>query len=90
MRMLTSSELENIEVTLPGWKLERLKLHKDFKFKDFKEAFAFMTCVATYAEELKHHPEWSNSYDKVSIDLFTHDVGGISDLDVELAKKIGL
>lgn len=65
------------------------KLIKEFQFEDFKEAFAFMTKVAQIAEELKHHPEWSNVYNKVTIKLCTHDAGDtVTDKDRELAKRI--
>jgi len=58
---------------------------KLFKFSDFKQAFSFMTCVALKAEQINHHPEWENVYNKVKITLITHDVGGISQLDYDLA-----
>ena len=58
---------------------------KIFKFSDFKQAFSFMTCVALKAEQNNHHPEWENVYNKVKITLTTHDVGGISQLDYDLA-----
>ena len=58
---------------------------KLFKFSDFKQAFSFMTCVALKAEQTNHHPEWENVYNKVNITLTTHDVGGISQLDYDLA-----
>ena len=58
---------------------------KLFKFSDFKQAFSFMTCVALKAEQNNHHPEWENVYNKVKITLTTHDVGGISQLDYDLA-----
>jgi 4a-hydroxytetrahydrobiopterin dehydratase len=64
------------------------KLKREFKFKDFIEAFGFMTKVAIAAEKMGHHPEWFNVYNRVVIDLTTHDVGGISALDIVLAKKI--
>lgn len=71
------------------WEEINNKLTKDFEFKDFKEAFAFMTKVAALAEELKHHPEWSNTYNKVTIKLSTHDAGDIvTEKDKELAKRI--
>ncbi len=73
---------------LPGWSLANKKLHAEFTFADFKEAFAFMTRVALTAEASNHHPEWSNVYNRVVIDLTTHDAGGISKHDLALAKAI--
>jgi 4a-hydroxytetrahydrobiopterin dehydratase len=73
---------------LKGWTLKDSKLHKDFQFRDFVEAFGFMTRVALAAETMGHHPEWSNVWNKVSIDLSTHSIKGISALDFQLATKI--
>ncbi len=64
------------------------KLHRELKFGDFVEAFGFMTKVAIVAEKHDHHPEWFNVYNKVVLDLSTHEVDGISPLDVELAKQV--
>lgn len=64
------------------------RLHKDFKFRDFSAAWAFMSRVALIAEKLDHHPEWSNVYNKVSIHLTTHDAGGVSERDFKMAKLI--
>lgn len=77
-------ELEN----LSGWKIENAKLHKEFQFSTFVEAFGFMTQVAILAEKMDHHPDWSNVYNHVSIDLTTHDLGGISTYDFQLAAQI--
>ena len=63
-------------------------LHREVTFGDFAEAFGFMARVAIWAEKLNHHPEWSNVWNRVTIDLITHDLGGLSDLDVELATRI--
>ena len=63
-------------------------LSREFRFKDFREAFGFMTQVAMLAEKLDHHPEWSNVYNKVNITLTTHDVGGISDRDIKMSEMI--
>lgn len=73
-----------------GWTLDRERdaISRDFKFDDFTAAFAFMTRVALWAEKWNHHPEWSNVYNRVSITLTTHDVGGLSALDMKLARKI--
>ena len=65
-------------------------LCREFRFKDFREAFGFMTQVALVAEKIDHHPEWSNVYNKVNITLTTHDVGGISDRDIKMAEMIDL
>jgi 4a-hydroxytetrahydrobiopterin dehydratase len=72
----------------PGWALVDGKLHKDLRFDDFTTAFGFMASVALAAEKMDHHPEWSNVYNRVSIDLSTHDAGGLTALDFELAEKI--
>jgi len=88
IKKLSDSEvLEQIK-GLEGWTFQSGKLHKAYKFKDFVEAFGFMTQVALLAETMDHHPEWSNVYGRVTIDLVTHDAGGISPRDFELAKKI--
>jgi 4a-hydroxytetrahydrobiopterin dehydratase len=75
---------------LPDWHLceGREAISKSFKFRDFKEAFGFMTQVALAAEKMNHHPEWSNVYRSVDITLSTHDVGGLSVLDLKLAEVI--
>lgn len=73
-----------------GWAMQdgRDALHKEFKFKNFIEAFGFMTRAAIWAEKWNHHPEWSNVYNRVEVVLTTHDVDGLSELDVKLAKKM--
>jgi 4a-hydroxytetrahydrobiopterin dehydratase len=73
---------------LTDWKVINGKLNRTFEFKDFVDAFAFMTKVAIVAEKMDHHPELFNVYNRVAIDLATHDIGGIGVLDIELAKKI--
>ncbi len=71
------------------WKEENNKLSREFVCKDFIQAFAFMTQVATVINEMDHHPEWSNVYNKVNISLFTHDAGdSVTDKDRQLAKRI--
>ena len=74
-------EIDGWEKTSDG----RNAFVKIFKFSDFKQAFSFMTCVALKAEQNNHHPEWENVYNKVKITLTTHDAGGISQLDYDLA-----
>ena len=76
---------------IKGWHLTnvgREAVEKIFKFSDFKQAFSFMTNIALKAEEIGHHPEWENVYNKVKITLTTHDVGGLSKLDYDLATYI--
>ncbi len=70
------------------WSLIGGKLHKKYQFKNFVEAFGFMTKCAIHAEILNHHPEWSNVYRSVVVDLVTHDAGGITNLDFKLARKM--
>jgi 4a-hydroxytetrahydrobiopterin dehydratase len=72
----------------PAWSLENDKLHREIRFENFVEAFGFMAQIALVAEKMDHHPEWSNVYATVVIDLTTHDAAGISDLDFALAKAI--
>ncbi len=85
--------LNDVEITdhlahLAGWELQHGSLHREFTFRDFAEAFAFMTRVALAAEKLDHHPDWTNVYNRVRVSLSTHDLGGISTYDFELAKRI--
>ena len=82
-------ELEKLNYHLQHpWKIEDDKLSKTVKFKNFIDAFSFMTRSALYAEKKNHHPEWFNVYNKVVIQLTTHDVAGISLKDFDLAKKM--
>ncbi len=76
---------------LPGWALsaDGLAIERDWRFRDFPEAFAFMTRVALLAEKADHHPEWSNVWNRVAIRLTTHDAGGLSERDFALARAIG-
>ncbi|OUX70696.1 MAG: 4a-hydroxytetrahydrobiopterin dehydratase [Synechococcus sp. TMED90] len=86
--LLPQHERDNLNNTLPHWQIESDRLKREWRFKDFSEAFAFMTRVALLAESMQHHPNWSNVYNRVSIELTTHDLGGLSDLDVQLARSI--
>jgi 4a-hydroxytetrahydrobiopterin dehydratase len=72
----------------PGWEVVDAKLHRELVFADFAEAFAFMTRVAAAAERADHHPDWSNSWNTVTIDLTSHDAGGLTARDVALAEAI--
>ena len=87
-RKLTAQEVESGLSSLKGWKLTGGKLQKEFAFADFVQAFGFMASVALHAEALNHHPDWSNVYNRVTIGLWTHDLGGISTFDLELASRI--
>jgi 4a-hydroxytetrahydrobiopterin dehydratase len=75
---------------LPGWALRDGKLHREFTFPDFIRAFAFMAGAALRAEAMGHHPEWFNVYNRVVVDLTTHDAQGITALDFELADHMQL
>jgi 4a-hydroxytetrahydrobiopterin dehydratase len=85
---LTPAEIAALPTTLPAWDLVDGKLQRQFTFANFSAAFGFMARVALAAETLDHHPEWSNVWNRVSIALTTHDTGGLSNLDVKLAKRI--
>jgi 4a-hydroxytetrahydrobiopterin dehydratase len=85
---LNDKEIEEGIRKVQGWSLEKGKLHRSFECKDFVAAFGKMTQVALVAESMNHHPEWFNVWNKVVIDLSTHSVQGISNLDFELAAKI--
>ena len=88
VKKLTDTELNANLAELSGWTVENGKLHKQFQFNSFVEAFGFMASVALVVESMNHHPEWFNVYNRVRIDLMTHDADGISALDFELAKKV--
>lgn len=75
---------------LKGWEVVNQKLHRELAFNNFIEAFGFMTKAALVSEKLDHHPEWFNVYNKIVIDMFTHDVGGVTDLDFKWASEIDL
>ena len=87
-RKLSESEIRKQVAGLEGWKVVGGKLNKTFEFDGFVQAFGFMTRVAMEAEKMNHHPEWFNVYNRVRIDLVTHDVDGISNYDMALAKTI--
>ncbi|MEI6861767.1 MAG: 4a-hydroxytetrahydrobiopterin dehydratase [Verrucomicrobiota bacterium] len=88
-RPLTSAEIQVALVALPGWAFERDALAKEYRFENFRDALAFMMRVGLVAEELDHHPEWTNIYDRVAVRLNTHAAGGkVTAKDVELAQRI--
>ena len=90
IELLPPGERDRLPDILPGWRLlpDRDAIARDFRFKDFSAAWGFMARVALLAERHDHHPEWSNVYNRVSITLTTHDVGGLSMRDVTLAQAI--
>ena len=88
MAQLNNTELQAALDSLPGWTLENGKFHREYAFADFVHAFGFMATSAIAIEALEHHPEWSNVWNKVVIDLTTHDAGGITSKDVILANKL--
>lgn len=85
---LSQADIQSAIASLNGWSIVNGKLHKTFKFPDFIAAFGFMSKVAIAAEKMNHHPEWSNVYNTVNIDLTTHDAGGITQNDIDLAGTI--
>jgi len=87
-KKLSGNELDDAIREMNGWNLKDGKLQKSFKFSNFIEAFGFMTRIALEAEKINHHPDWSNVYNSVTIKLSTHDVDGITDYDIKLAKII--
>lgn len=86
MIRLSSDEISQELKDLPGWGVKNEKLHKDFEFDSFNEAFGFMTRAAMEIEKMNHHPEWFNVYNRLSVDLMTHDAGGITKNDIQLAR----
>jgi 4a-hydroxytetrahydrobiopterin dehydratase len=86
--VLSEAEISSALADLSDWSLESGKLHREFHFPSFVEAFAFMAGVALVAEQMNHHPEWFNVYNRVVVDLTTHDAGGLSALDLTLAKRM--
>ncbi len=85
---LAEDELRDALEKLPSWSVQERKLHREFRFQDFNEAFGFMTRAALVAESMGHHPEWFNVWNRVVVELSTHDADGITSLDVELAQKL--
>ena len=88
IRKAGSNEIDNFIQEHTGWGIRNEKLHKEYIFKDFGQAFGFMSEVALVAESSNHHPEWFNVYKKVVVDLTTHEADGISERDFTLAEKM--
>jgi 4a-hydroxytetrahydrobiopterin dehydratase len=87
-RKVSDEEVGEALKGLPGWEVKDGKLHKQFKFGSFAEAMGWMVSVGIYADKLDHHPDWCNGYNKVDVDLMTHDMGALSTYDLELAAKM--
>jgi 4a-hydroxytetrahydrobiopterin dehydratase len=87
-RRLDAAEIAAALPGLPGWTLAGDRLHREFRFRDFVEAVGFMASAALVIQVMDHHPEWSNVYQRVTIDLTTHSAGGVTALDIELAGKL--
>lgn len=88
-RKLDNDEILQALEELPGWSMVEGRLHKEFKFASFSEAIGWMVSVAIFADKIDHHPEWFNVYNRVRVDLVTHDLdNSVSNLDVEMARKM--
>jgi 4a-hydroxytetrahydrobiopterin dehydratase len=87
-KKLSEQEIEHEIAKIQGWKVLNGKLNRTFEFESFVQAFGFMTKVAIESEKLNHHPEWFNVYNRLEINLVTHDVNGISNYDIKLAGSI--
>ena len=86
MMRLSKTEITEDLKKLEGWAIKDNKLHKEFQFDSFNQAFGFMTRAAMEIEKMNHHPEWFNVYNRITVDLTTHDVGGITNNDINLAR----
>lgn len=88
MQKLSEAEVAEQMKTLPAWELGADRILRTFRFKDFVEAFGWMTSVAIVAENMNHHPEWRNVWATVEVELTTHDAGGLTTNDMNLAHKM--
>ena len=88
MATLNESQIREALTALPDWVYADNAIKKSFKFKNFSQAWAFMSRVALAAEKMDHHPDWSNGYNKVDVSLSTHDAGGVTEKDIKLATSI--
>ena len=86
MMRLSEEEIDEELKNLPGWSVVNEKLHKEIEFESFNQAFGFMTRASMEIEKMNHHPEWFNVYNRLVIDLMTHDAGGITKNDINLAR----
>jgi len=90
---VSRQKLSEAEITaelagLPGWSYRGGKLHREFTFENFVQAWGFMSSCALVAEAMNHHPDWSNVWNRVTVDLMTHDAGGVTKNDIELARRM--
>lgn len=85
---LSEAQIQEKLAEVPGWSVADGKLHRELKFGNFVEAWGFMARVALAAEKMDHHPDWSNAYNTVVIDLMSHDVGALTERDFKLAAQI--
>lgn len=88
MTKLDDAVVQKMVHELPGWSVRDGKLHREYQFADFPHAFGMMATAAPAIEKMDHHPEWSNVYNRVTVDLSTHDAGGITQKDFDLAKLL--
>jgi 4a-hydroxytetrahydrobiopterin dehydratase len=88
MAKATEAEIQKVIAELGSWTVESGKLHREYRFRDFVQAFGFMAQAALLAERAAHHPEWFNVYNRVVVDLTTHDAQGITQKDFDLARSM--
>lgn len=88
MKKLSNAEITEHMKALSEWELAEDRIKRTFRFKDFVEAFGWMSSVALVAERMNHHPEWRNVWAKVEVELSTHDAGGLTELDMKLAAEM--
>jgi len=88
MTRLSEADIAQSLAGLPGWSVANGKLHREYRFPDFVHAFGFMAAAAVAIEAMNHHPEWFNVWNRVNVDLTTHDAGGITERDFKLARKM--
>mgnify|MGYP001366860959 CR=1 FL=1 len=86
--LIEKTQLDDFIENNPSWRIDNKTIQKEFKFNNFIEAFGFMSKVALLSEKMDHHPNWQNTYNKVRIELTTHDIGGITISDINLAESI--
>ncbi len=86
--LLEKNEIGKALEKLPGWSYEEGRLRREYRFADFVHAFGFMAAAAAVCERMNHHPAWSNVWNRVKVELYTHDAGGVTGMDIELAGKM--